>query len=151
MLDLQGFLEAHRRELIHIRKPVRLDDVGALIAQAAETIVFENLVEHPRFRLVDNLFVQRKAQARILGCEPDQVVPSLARVLKRGPRPLVVADGGPCHDRVLTGDDVDLAMLPVVRHTELDPYPYTTSFAVHRDPETGLYNAMYPRCGVLGR
>ncbi len=151
MLDLQGFLKVHRRDLLHVRKPVRLDDVGALTAQAAETIVFENLVEHPRFRLVDNLFVQRKAQARILGCAPDQVVPSLARVLKQGPRPLVVADGGPCHDRVLLGDDVDLSILPVVRHTELDPYPYTTSFAVHRDPETGLYNAMYPRCGVLGR
>jgi UbiD family decarboxylase len=151
MLDLQGFLETHRRELIRIRRPVRLDDVGALIAQAAETVVFENLVDYPRFRLIDNLFVQRQAQARILGCEPDQVVPSLARVLKRGARPLVVADDGPCQERIFTGDDVDLAMLPVVRHTELDPYPYTTSFAVHRDPETRLFNAMYPRCGVLGR
>jgi 2,5-furandicarboxylate decarboxylase 1 len=151
MLDLQGFLDAHRTEHLHVRKPVRLEDVGALTAQAAETIVFENLVEHPRFRLVDNLFVQRRAQARILGCEPAQVVPRLAAVLKRGPKPLVVADGGPCQERVVVGDDVDLSVLPIVRHTALDPYPYTTSFAIHHDPETGLYNAMYPRCGVLGR
>ena len=52
---------------------------------------------------------------------------------------------------MLLGDDVDLSQLPIVRHTDLDPYPYTTSFAVHHDPETGLFNAMYPRCGVLGR
>jgi 2,5-furandicarboxylate decarboxylase 1 len=151
MLDLQGFLDAHWREHLHVRKAVRLRDVGALTAQASETIVFDDLEEHPGFRLVDNLFVLRRAQARILGCEPAQVVPTLAQVLRRGPRPLQIVDGGPCHDRVLTGDDIDLAALPVVRHTELDPYPYTTSFAVHRDPETGLHNAMYPRCGVLGR
>src|SRR5262249_23571982 len=82
--------------------------------------------------------------------EADRVVPELARVLRQGPRRLQVVDDALCHDRVLTGDDVDLPRLPVVRHTELDPYPYTTSFAVHRDPETSLYNAMYPRCGVLG-
>jgi 2,5-furandicarboxylate decarboxylase 1 len=151
MLDIQGFLETHKRAHLRVRKPVPLDDVGALVAQAADTIVFENLAEHPRFLLVDNLFVNRMAQARILGCEPARVVPSLAQVLKRGPRPLEIVDDAPCHERVLTRDDVDLALLPVVRHTELDPYPYTTSFAVHRDPETGLYNAMYPRCGVLGR
>jgi UbiD family decarboxylase len=151
MLDLQGFLHAHRRGLTHVRKPVRLDDVGALVAQATDTIVFENLKDHPGFRLVDNLFVSRRAQARILLCEENQVVPELARVLKHGPRRLEIVGEAPCHERVLIGDDVDLSLLPIVRHTELDPYPYTTSFAVHRDPETALYNAMYPRCGVLGR
>jgi 2,5-furandicarboxylate decarboxylase 1 len=151
MLDLQGFLETHRRAHLHVHKPVRLDDVGALVAQTQETIVFENLAAYPEYRLVDNLFVKRAAQARILGCEPGEVVPSLARVLKRGPRPLEIVADAPCHERVLAGDDVDLGLLPIVRHTELDPYPYTTSFAVHRDPETVLYNAMYPRCGVLAR
>jgi 2,5-furandicarboxylate decarboxylase 1 len=151
MLDLHGFLEEHRREHVRVRKPVRMEDVGALTAQAGDTIVFEDLPEHPRFRLVDNLFLHRRAQARVLGCEPGRVVPRLAEVLRHGPRPLRIVDGGPCHDRVIAGDDVDLAALPVVRHTEIDPYPYTTSFAVHRDPETGLFNAMFPRCGVLGR
>jgi 2,5-furandicarboxylate decarboxylase 1 len=150
MLDLQGFLEAHRRELVHVRKPVRLDDVGALVAQARDTILFEHLEEHPQFRLVDNLFVNRQAQARILGCDPGQVVSSLAQVLKRGPRALQTVTTAPCHQRVVTGDDVNLGSLPIVRHTALDPYPYTTSFAVHRDPQTGLFNAMYPRCGMLG-
>src|SRR5262249_40915487 len=93
MLDLQGFLEVHRREIGCVRRPVRLDEVGALTAQAAETIVFERLAEHPRFRLVDHLFVHRRAQARILGCEPGQVVPTLAGLLRRGPRPLVIEDG----------------------------------------------------------
>jgi 2,5-furandicarboxylate decarboxylase 1 len=151
MTDLHAFLKANHDQHIHIRKPVRLHDVGALSAQATDTIVFHALPDYPGFQLVDNLFVHRQAQARVLGCAPADVVPRLARVLQEGPRPLQVVDGGPCHDRLWTGDDVDLAMLPIVRHTDLDPYPYTTSFAIHRDPETGQYNSMFPRCGVLGR
>jgi 2,5-furandicarboxylate decarboxylase 1 len=151
MPDLHTFLEEHRDEHLHIEKPVHLDHVGALVAEADETIVFDNLEGFPGWRLVDQLFVNRRAQARVLGCEPTQVVPELAALLKRGPRPLRVVDDGPCHEQIITGDDVDLAMLPIVTHTDLDPYPYTTSFVVHRDPETGAFNQMFPRCGVLGR
>jgi hypothetical protein len=105
MLDLQGFLEAYRHEHSPIRKPVLLDDVGALTAQATDPIVFENLPEHPRFRLLDNPFGHRRAQARILGCDPGQVVPSLAQVLRRRPKPLRVVDGG------VTGDVFMIARL----------------------------------------
>src|SRR5262249_19733137 len=151
MLDLQGFLKEHHQAHIQVRKPVPLDTVGALVAQAADTIVFHNLQGFPDYRLVENLFLHRGAMDRVLSCEPCQVVPHLAKVLRHGPRPLQVVDQAPCEEHVLTGDDLDLATLPVVRHTDLDPYPYTTSFAIHRDPETGQYNSMFPRCGVLGR
>ena len=151
MLSINTFLEKYKDEHIHITKPVALDDVGALIAQADETIVFDNIERYPDFRLVDNLFCNRKIQARVLGCEPSEVVKCLAEVLRKGPRPLEEADGGPCQEQVFLGDDLDLARLPIVRHTDKDPYPYTTSFAVHRDPETGEYNQMFPRCGVLSR
>jgi 2,5-furandicarboxylate decarboxylase 1 len=150
MLDLDGFLAEYERDHVHVRKPVALNYIGALAAQAQDTIVFANLTGHPGFRLIDNLFIHRKAQARVLGCEPRRVVPRLAEVLRHGQRPLRVVDGGPCHERILTGTDVDLAALPIVRHTDIDPYPYTTSFAVHRFPGTKNYNAMFPRCGVLG-
>lgn len=49
----------------------------------------------------------------------------------------------------MIGEDVDLGQLPIVHHTDPDPYPYTTSFAIHRDPKSGAFNQMYPRCGVL--
>jgi UbiD family decarboxylase len=149
MLDLGSFLERHRHETLNIQKPVPLDHVGALVAQADETIVFNNLSGYPDFRLVDLLFVNRRAQARVLGCKPIEVVPRLAEIIRMGPRPLKVVDDAPCQERVFTGDQVDLAMLPIVRHTDLDPYPYTTSFAIHRDPESGQFNQMFPRCGVL--
>ena len=150
-MDLHSFLEAHRSEHIHIKKPVKLEHVGALVAQANDTIVFDNIIEYPKFRLVDLLFANRKAQARVLGCEPKEVVKRLAQVIREGPKPLKTVDGGPCQERIFTGDDVDLGMLPIVRHTDKDPYPYSTGFVVHRDPETGKFNQMFPRCGVLSR
>lgn len=149
MPDLHSFLEEHRSEHIHIDKPVPLDHVGALTAEADETIVFDNLQEFPDWRLVDQLFVNRAAQSRILGCEPKDVVAELAAVLQRGPRPLVEVDDSPVHEQVFQGDDIDLGMLPIITHTDQDPYPYTTSFVVHKDPETGAFNQMFPRCGVL--
>lgn len=151
MLDLAGFLREHDSEVLKIRRPVPLDHVGALVGEATSTICFDHLVGYPGWRLVDQLFVDRPAQARVLGCDPAAVVPTLAQVLERGPRPLQIVAEGPCQERVATGDDVDLSSLPIVTHTDRDPYPYTTSFAIHRDPETGQYNQMNPRCGVLSR
>jgi 2,5-furandicarboxylate decarboxylase 1 len=151
MADLHSFLEAHLGEYIYIEKPVKLEQVGALVAQADDTIVFDNIEGYPEYRLVDQLFVNRKAQARVLGCEPNRVVKRLTEVIGKGPMPLQEAEDALCQERVFTGDDIDLNTLPIVRHTELDPYPYATGFAVHADPETGQLNAMFPRCGVLSR
>lgn len=149
--DLHSFLEAYQDEHIHIKKAVQLDSIGALVGQATDTIVFDNIVGYPNFRLVDQLFSNRKAQARVLGCDPKEVVKRLAEVVRNGPKPLKMVDGGPCQELVFTEDDVDLGQLPVPRHTATDAYPYTTSFAIQRDPETGVLNQMFPRCGVLSR
>jgi len=149
--DLEGFLAEHQDAILSIAKPVPLEHVGALTAQANRTIVFENLEGYPGYRLADLLFVNRDAQARVLGCDPCRVVPALGEVIRKGPEPLRTVSDAPCQERVFTGDDVDLAMLPIVRHTATDPYPYTTSFAVHCEISTGRGNQMYPRCGVLSR
>lgn len=153
MIDLHGFLDAHKSEIIRVTKPVKLEHVGALTAQADDTIVFENIEGFPGYRLVDLLFANRKAQARVLRCEPADVVRQLAEVVRTGPRPLqeVAGPDAPCQQRVLLGDQIDLRALPIPRHTDIDPYPYTTCFAVHRDPITGRFNQMFPRTGVLAK
>ena len=151
MLSLNDFIREHRSELLTIEKPVPLDHVGALTGRAPDTILFENVEGYPEWKIVDQLFATRRSQARVLGCEPDRVVERLAEVLREGPRPLKTVDDAPCQEIVITGDDVDLGQLPIVTHTDLDPYPYSTSFVIHRDPETGQSNLMFPRCGVLSR
>ncbi|WP_432838719.1 UbiD family decarboxylase domain-containing protein [Dactylosporangium sp. CA-092794] len=151
MLDLEQFLDIHHDRHVHVRGAVELEQVGTLTAQSPESIVFHNLVGYPGWRLVDLLFHTRQAQARVLGCAADAVVPALVEVLRRGPRPLVEVDEAPCQRIVVEGADVDLGLLPIIRHTDTDPIACTTSFAVHRDPDTGRYNQMFPRHGVLGR
>src|SRR5207247_2541934 len=81
----------------------------------------------------DHPSADRARHARVLVAAPAHVVPRPAEIIREGPRPLREVTDAPCHEQVLTGDDVDLSGLPVVRHTPLDPWPYTTSFAVHRD------------------
>jgi 2,5-furandicarboxylate decarboxylase 1 len=151
MVDLNSFLDKHQQDFIRIRRPVKLDHIPALIGQARDTIVFDDIVGYPGYRLVDQLFVNRKAQARVLGCTPEKVVDRLAAVLRNGPKSLKEVDAAPCQERVWMGDQIDLSALPVVTHTARDPYPYTTGFAVHRDPDTGFFNAMFPRSGVISR
>ena len=43
-MDLHGFLEDHEGEYLRIKKPVELEHIGALVAQADDTIVFDNIV-----------------------------------------------------------------------------------------------------------
>jgi 2,5-furandicarboxylate decarboxylase 1 len=148
--DLGGFLEQHRDAINRIRKPVALDDVGALTGQSSRTILFENLKGYPGWRLVDLLFHNREAQSRVLGCEPHQVVQTLAAVVERGPRKFRVVEDGPVKEVKLSGADIDLTKMPVVRHTDRDPGPYITSFNVVRDPDSGVCNSNNPRALVLG-
>ncbi|MEK9678697.1 MAG: hypothetical protein VW169_09945 [Rhodospirillaceae bacterium] len=53
--DLRGYLETNKDILTVIDKPVSIDDIGALSAQSEGPILFENIKEHPGFRLCDML------------------------------------------------------------------------------------------------
>jgi len=147
--DLQSFLQQHRQQFLWLEKPVPLSAVGALTGRARRPIVFSQIEGHT-MPVVDCLFVDRAAQSRVIGCEPGAVPASLNAALKRGPQPIQMVGDGPCKEVKLTGDDIDLGALPIVTHTDRDPYPYTTSFVVHRNPATETFNSMFPRCGVLG-
>ena len=53
--DLRGYLQTNADILTVVEKPVGIDDIGALSAQSEGPILFENIHEHPGFRLCDNL------------------------------------------------------------------------------------------------
>jgi 4-hydroxy-3-polyprenylbenzoate decarboxylase len=60
--------------------------------------------------------------------------------------------GGPCQDVVLTGDDVDLDLLPIQRCWPGDPAPFVTLPAViTRDPRTGTRNVGMYRMQKIDR
>jgi 3-polyprenyl-4-hydroxybenzoate decarboxylase len=93
MPDLKQFLEEHKNEHVRVSKPVKLEHIGALTAEANDSIVFENIEGFAGYTVVDQLFSNRKAQARVLGCEPKDVVRVLAEILQRGPKPLKEVEG----------------------------------------------------------
>ncbi len=64
--DLHSFLKEHEADHIQVNKPVDLDHIGALVAQAKDTIVFNTINGYGDFRIVDLLFSTRRAQARVL-------------------------------------------------------------------------------------
>ena len=148
--DLRSVLKEHAEAIVHVCKEVALEDVGALTGQSRETILFEKIRGYPGWRLVDLLFVNRQAQARALRCDPDKVVPSLAKILEKGPTKYTVVNDGPVKEITLRADEVDLTQFPVVTHTDRDAGPYMTCFNVVRDPETGVCNSMNPRALILG-
>jgi 2,5-furandicarboxylate decarboxylase 1 len=59
---------------------------------------------------------------------------------------------GPCQEVVLTGDDVDLDLLPLPVYSERDGGPYVTvGLAISHDPHTGARNASVYRWMKVGK
>lgn len=107
-------------------------------------------VRGSRFPIVTNVFADRRRFALALGVPADALADEW---LVRGDRRLapVLQPTGPIHDVVVTGPDVDLAVLPVIRHFAEDAGPYITNgIVVARDPDTGVRNASFHRLQVRG-
>jgi 2,5-furandicarboxylate decarboxylase 1 len=63
-----------------------------------------------------------------------------------------MVDYGPVQDVVMTGDDVDLAKIPVVVNCEKDSGAFITiGITVVKDPDTGIRNSGVYRMMVLGK
>ena len=93
-IDLRGYLETNSDIVTVIKKPVAIDDIGALSAQSEGPILFETIKEYPGFRLCDMLVKHRWSQCRALGVSEEAYLPTLAQRLRKPPRGFVdVADG----------------------------------------------------------
>src|SRR5271155_5494381 len=148
--SLRGYLETNADIVTRITKPVRIDDIGALSAQSALPIVFENIVEKPGFRLCDMFVRNRLAQARALGVTQETYLKTLAFRLRQPPRGLKNVRTGPVKEIVRVGSDVDWTMLPIPRHKDKDAAPYVTAMNIIRDPETGFYNSCHAGTYAVG-
>jgi 2,5-furandicarboxylate decarboxylase 1 len=142
--------------ILRIRDKVNLDyDPSALVMEIEKTgrspvIWFEN-VGNSSFPIVTNLFGSRRRYALTLGVQEDRLIDEWASRNDRTIEP-VMRKSGPIRDVVLTGEEVDLGYLPIMRHFTEDAGPYiTNAIVVARDPETGVRNASFHRMQVKGR
>ena len=110
--DLRGYLETV------VEKPVSIDDIGALSAQSEGPILFENIKEHPNFRMCDMFVKHRWSQCRALGVDEAAYLPTLAQRLRQPARGFVEVDTAPVKEVVLTGAQADWTKIPVPIHSE---------------------------------
>lgn len=150
-------LEARAPEqLWRVREEVDRDHDVAAIIEALERrgehpVLWFERVRGSRVPLVTNIFADRRRYALALGVPPEALAEEW---VVRGERRLapVLRDTGPIRDVVVTGADVDLGVLPVLRHFAEDAGPYITNgIVVAKDPDTGVRNASFHRMQVKGR
>ncbi|HEY7179445.1 MAG TPA: menaquinone biosynthesis decarboxylase [Gaiella sp.] len=153
------------RELVRVRAEVDPDleiteIVDRVVKSGGPALLFEN-VKGSRLPLLINQFGTERRMCLALGVERlDDIAARLGEVLElQPPQGLMdkvrklgtlksIADSmpksvskGACQEVVLTGDDVDLDALPIMRCWPLDAAPFITLPAViTQDRETGVRN-----------
>jgi UbiD family decarboxylase len=162
--DLRGFLDELRTaggdELVEIDAPVRPDafEVTAVLKQ------FEDRRRHPAvlfrrptdvdgrpsaFPLVSNLYATRARCARMIGADPTRPNWDLSRAFAAAAKariePVTIdAAAAPVRRNVWTGDEADVARLPIVRHFAMDLGPTLTMTHVMRSLE-GHYDISFAK------
>ncbi|HTK24887.1 MAG TPA: UbiD family decarboxylase, partial [Gaiella sp.] len=165
--DLREWIALLEREqeLVRVRAEVDPDleiteIVDRVVKSGGPALLFEN-VKGSRLPLLINQFGTERRMCLAFGVERlDDVAARLEEVLElQPPQGLMdkvrklgtlksIADSmpksvskGACQEVVLTGDDVDLDLLPIMRCWPLDPAPFVTLPAViTQDRETGVRN-----------
>ncbi len=154
---LRAFLDQvvadDKQALLRVTDQVNLDyDVTALVMEmekrGRDPVVWFDKVGNSPFPVVANLFGTRRRYALALGVPPERLIEEWAARNDRTVEP-VLRETGPIHDVVVTGKDVDLSLLPIMRHFDNDAGPYiTNAIIVAKDPDTGVRNTSFHRMQV---
>lgn len=159
MDDLQSFLSAYEeafpQQVRRVKKRVSRDFVITAACLEAEQLgdppllIFEN-VEGSSWHVLTGLFSSLSRVAYSLGTTAEQLsekwFSASARLI-----PPVMINIGQSQEVALTGDEVDVSKIPLLKHFEQDAGYYITSgIFVAKDPETGIGNLSYVRMQYKG-
>ena len=148
--DLREYLDLlEAKKLLHrIKAPVDLKhELGAVTAlslsRKGPALYFENVNGYSGIPLVTNIISTTEQLAVAFNtdvdekCIQEQVIKGMNQRI-----PSVTMETGPCKEVVLTGDDVDVNIIPTPWWHEHDGGRFlgTTAGVVTRDPETGILN-----------
>ncbi|MCP5027552.1 MAG: UbiD family decarboxylase [Actinomycetia bacterium] len=151
--DLPSYIQALEAAgaLARVGVPVSLEHELADVSAALErsdvgAALFEN-VTGSRWPIFSGGVASRRRAAIALGCEVDEIVDRMAHVLEPengiATRPI---DDAPWKQNTLTGDDVDISMLPIPTHSRGDGGAFITgAVSVTKDPVGGRGNLSYNR------
>lgn len=155
--DIRAFLDMleSRGDLIRISDPVHWEyEAVALTRHTSDiqgpALVFEK-VRDSEIPCLSGLFAAKRRVAWALEVDEDDLF-DVYRQREETSLPVDTVDEAPCQEVVLTGDDIDLFSLPILRHYEHDAGRYiTAALQVANDPQTGKSNVSIHRMLLLGK
>lgn len=145
-----------RGRLVHVRSEVdpvhQLAGIAAKFEGGPRAVLFEKVKGSP-FPVFTGLYWSRALLGELFG-KPEASLPQhvaeCIRDWQQTPMAPVVVRTGPVKE--VTEEQVDLAVLPVPTHAELDAGPYfDAGVVITKDPETGIRNASIQRFQVVGK
>jgi 2,5-furandicarboxylate decarboxylase 1 len=156
--DLRGFLEilAQQKLLLNVGRQVDTQyEIAAGIRKTSDVggpaLLFDNVKNHPGWRVLGGLFATRKLVAMALGVTEDKL---LERYLTLEDKRIAseIVPTGPVKAIRWTGDDIDLNKIPMVVHSEKDCGAYVTiGVQIGKDPDTRIPNVSIHRMLRLGK
>ena len=155
--DYLDKLEKHGM-LVRVTKEVdTCFEIAAGIRKISDTdgpaLLFENVKDHPGWRVAGGLFATAKLMAFALQTreKEDKLLERYLEFDQQRMNSASVASG-PVKEVIIKGDDVDLAKLPIPTYCEWDAGPYLTAgVEIARHPVTGVQNASIHRRAVLDK
>lgn len=157
--DLRSYIEVldQAGQLARIERPVSLEhelaDVAASLARTDTGAGLFESAEGSAWPIFCGSVTSHRRAALALGCEPDEVIDVMERVLEpaNGIAPVRV-DTAAWHDNHVMGPDLDTEMLPIPTHSRGDGGAFITgAVTVAKDPMSGRGNLGYNRMLRLGR
>jgi 2,5-furandicarboxylate decarboxylase 1 len=154
--DFRQFLDVLRQqgELIDIDRPIALTDVGKALKQAYQkgrpAVSFnDNGTEFP---LVCGVYSDRNKALLAFQSDDKSILQKVLDGLDNPIAPRMVKGPAPCHEVVITGDDIDINRFPIPTYSPKDGGPYITpGIVVSKDPETGVPDIGHYRFLILGK
>lgn len=155
--DLRQFLERleRGRQLAQVEVEVEPNyEIAAIcrkvLNDGGPALLFNNVKGHT-VPLASNLFATRSRFAMALETSPENLHGELRKRTERMIPPVIVRDG-PCKERIIAKEKVDLFAFPIPVWSERDSGPFLTlPCDISKDPETGIRNAAIYRSQVYDR
>lgn len=156
MPNLKHFLDGlPDSEKLVISQPTDLDFLPtALVLELEARKTFPVvMIERPTgfdVPVVTNLFSDRARIARMVGVRPGEFNQAWIRALENL-MPATMTERAPVQEHVVSGRDVDAALLPISRHYEADAGRYIGSgILICKDPDTRVRNLSFQRLQLKG-
>jgi 2,5-furandicarboxylate decarboxylase 1 len=153
---LNELAQKYLEEIVEVDREVdprfELTSIAAkLEKQGKSPVIFFRKVKGSRLPAVINVCASYERMALALGTTVQNLAEEYAK-RERSPIPVKEVGSAPVKEVVIKGEDVDLGILPIPTHNELDAGPYISAGpTVMKDPDTGALNMGLYRLQVQGK